>query len=116
LHETGGEPGVLDLGTVRSALERAEWGPFGRVPDLFDRAALLLRGICQDHPFADGNKRTAFEATDLFLGLNGEGIVAAQASVVAFMLDVAQGNLELDALAAWLRENTKDNQSGETIE
>jgi death-on-curing protein len=115
LRKTGGEPGVLSRSAVQSALERAEWGPFGHNPDLFDRAAFLLRGICQDHPFADGNKRTAFEATDLFLLLNHKR-VEANADVVALMLAVAQGMLQPDEIASWLRKHAKDNPEEDPIE
>jgi death on curing protein len=116
LDKTGGQRGILNRTAVESALERAAWGPFGNVPDLFDRAALLLRGICQDHPFADGNKRTAFEATDLLLAMNGRRIAAPPERVVALMLAVAQGQLELDSIAGWLRGNTKDNHQEDAIE
>ena len=107
LAKTGGTPGVLSRSSVDSAVERAEWGPFVSPPDLFDRAALLLRGLCQDHPFADGNKRTAYEATDLFLSLNGRQVLASPIEVVAFMLAVAQADVSIDGIAEWLRGHAK---------
>jgi death-on-curing protein len=116
LAKTGGHAGVLNLGTVESAVERARWGPFPRPPDLFDRAAFLLRGVCQDHPFADGNKRTAFEATDLFLRLNGRRLLAKPAATVAFMLAVAQADLSLEDVAAWLRTHAKDYRATEGMQ
>jgi death-on-curing protein len=108
LARTGGQPGVLNATTIQSALERAAWGPFPSPPDLFDRAALLLRGLCQDHPFADGNKRTAFEATETLLQMNGRGIAASADEVQWFMLDVAQGWHDLPSIAGWLRSHAKD--------
>lgn len=102
--QSGGEPGVLVEGAVTSAVERAIWGPFPG-DDLAGRAALLLRGIAVDHPFADGNKRTAFEAADAFLRLNGSFIRASQRDIVAFMLEVARSEHDLEAIATWLRAN-----------
>jgi death-on-curing protein len=116
LAKTGGEPGVLNATTIASAIERARWGPFLAPPDLFDRAALLLRGLCEDHPFADGNKRTAFEATDLFLLANGSGVGATADEVHTFMLEVAQGQHDVPSIAAWLRAHPKGYPEGEAIE
>jgi death-on-curing protein len=108
LDQTGGARGILNLGTVAAALDRAQHGPFWARVDLADRAALLLRGICQDHPFADGNKRTAFEAVDELFARNGVALEAAPAAVVSFMLSVAQGLLSLDDIAAWLRTHSRN--------
>jgi death-on-curing protein len=105
LERTGGTPGILNLGAIDSALYRAKWGPFQGVPGLADRAALLLRGICQDHPFVDGNKRTAFEATDLFLAMNGAAIRADGDTIIAAMLAIAQDQMDLPAIVQWLQAN-----------
>lgn len=108
LARTEGTPGILNRESIHSAIDRCQWGPFASAPTLQDRAALLLRGICQDHPFADGNKRTAFAATDAYLVKNGSGI-DQRADVVSFMLEVAQGRVGLEDIAAWLvRNQTKD--------
>jgi death-on-curing protein len=115
LQRTGGEPGVLHATTIQSAIERARWGPFPSPPDLFDRAALLLRGLCQDHPFADGNKRTAFEATELFLQANGWGVQAGAEEVQLVMLDVAQGWHDPGSIASWLRAHAKGYPTGEAM-
>lgn len=121
LHEqildlTGGDRGVLSRGAVESALHRTQWGPFFGLVDLADRAALLLRGICQDHPFADGNKRTAFEAADTFLRWNGLFISASPKEVVGFMLQVAQGCLEVEDIAVWLRAHARNPEEREVAE
>jgi death-on-curing protein len=107
LARTGGEPGILMRGSIDSAIERAKWGPFETDGGIPDRAALLLRGIAQDHPFADGNKRTALEASDLFLRRNGFSISASQAEIVRFMLEVAQGHVAIRDIAGWIRENAR---------
>lgn len=99
---TGGERGLLTASPLDAAVERARWGPFVR-GDLAERAAFLLRGIALDHPFADGNKRTAFELADVFLRRNGAVLDAPEDEVVQFMLSAAQGGQTLADLAAWLR-------------
>lgn len=110
LRRTGGSPGWLNLGAVDSALYRAAWGPFRGDPDLADRAALLLRGLCQDHPFVDGNKRTSFEAARLFLRLNGTGIDIDVDGATEFLLQVAQGFLTVDQISDWIRRHSRKDE------
>lgn len=98
----GGERGILRPGGIEAAVERARWGPFGGSGDLAERAALLVRGIAADHPFADGNKRTAFLAADVFARRNGWFVDATADEVVDFMLAVALGEADLDATASWI--------------
>lgn len=100
--EHGTHAGILNRGGVEAAIERAEWGPF-EDGDLAERAAFLLRGIAQDHPFVDGNKRTAFSAAALLLERNSVTLDARPEEVVAFMLEVAQGWHTVGSIAAWLR-------------
>ena len=107
LDRDGGTPGILNLGSVDSALDRTKWGPYDGRPSLVGRAALLLRGICQDHPFADGNKRTSFFASYTFLARNGLLLTASDEQVIAFMLDVAQDRINLVAMAEWLHAHGK---------
>lgn len=102
LSRFGGEPGVLTLGPVHAALARCRHGPF-LAGDLAERAAFLVRGIGQDHPFADGNKRTAYAVTDVFLRRNGHALAASPEEGFAFMLAVARGDLDLEGMADWLR-------------
>lgn len=72
-----------------------------------ERAALLLRGIAQDHPFADGNKRTAIEVTDLVFRMNGYYLDASADEIVDFMLSVARNDLVVSEIAAWLRSHAR---------
>ena len=94
--------GVRHAGAVLAALERARWGPF-EVGDLAERAALLLRGIALDHPFEDGNKRTAFAAAYVFLDLNGARVGASDDEIVAFILSIACEAPAVEEIAGWLR-------------
>ena len=98
----GGEPGVLTESPVHAALARCRHGPFLR-GDLAERAAFLARGIGQDHPFADGNKRTAYAVVDAFLRRNGHVLRASSEEAQAFMLAVACGVHDLDGMAGWMR-------------
>lgn len=108
LARTGGTWGILQRGAVHSAIERARWGPFGGDGDLAERAAMLIRGIAQDHPFADGNKRTAFEVAAVFLYRNGTSLEATADEVVAFMLAVASGEEDLETITRWLRTRLRN--------
>lgn len=105
LERSGGEPGVLHRGPIEAALERARWGPFVGEGDLADRAALLIRGIAQEHPFVDGNKRTAFEVAETFLARNGIDLRASDEEIIALLLRVARGEASRDTIATWIRKH-----------
>ena len=107
LARSGGTRGILHAGAIHSAIERCCWGPFEDDGSLAERAAFLLRGIAQDHPFADGNKRTAYEAADSFLGRNGAPVAAEADAVITFMLDVAQGRMGIPAMTAWFHDRIR---------
>ncbi|MEA3189458.1 MAG: death on curing protein [Thermoplasmata archaeon] len=112
LHRDGGEPGMLNLGLLDAALDRCRFGPFAQPPDLAARAAFLMRGICQDHPFVDGNKRTSVEALDTFLRENGMPLVWSRPEAVAFALSVALG-MDIDGTTAWIRRRIPNLQTVE---
>jgi death-on-curing protein len=100
----GGFLGIRDRGLLESALERPRnrihYDPEADLPAL---AAAYGFGISSNHPFVDGNKRVAFQAMYLFLGLNGFRIEAPEEEVVALILSLASGDLDEPALANWLR-------------
>ena len=106
LAEHGGSAGVRDAGLLASALAR----PLNLVaygePDAAALAAAYGFGIARNHPFIDGNKRTAFVCTELFLVLNGASLSADDANCVATMLALAAGDLAEADFAAWLRSHT----------
>lgn len=107
VREHGGSPGVRDKGLLESALSRPR-NRFGYESgsDLCDLAASYGFGIARNHPFVDGNKRVAFQAMYIFLGLNGLRIDVPEEEVVALMLALASGELEESDLAAWLKGYT----------
>lgn len=75
-------------------------------PFLYDKAAQLCYGIANNHPFTDGNKRTALHSMYVYLIINGIDITASQQEVENLIINVAAGNMTNTELAEWLRENT----------
>lgn len=107
LAEHGGLQGVRDITLLQSALARPQnLAAYGQ-PDIAQLAAFYGYGISRNHPFLDGNKRTAFVAVELFLILNGHELIADDAACVLTMLDVASGNITEEAFANWIRNNIK---------
>ena len=78
-----------------------------RIEDIFTRAATILHAIGSQHPFMDGNKRTAFIVAENVLGQMGFFIAADDDSIVKFMLDVASYTYEPDEIELWLREHSE---------
>jgi death-on-curing protein len=107
LAEHGGSTGKRDAGLLESALARARnMAAYGE-PDYADLAAAYGFGIARNHPFVDGNKRTAFVAVELFLDLNGFDLQANDAECVLTMLALAAGDLDERAFARWIRAHTR---------
>lgn len=105
--EHGGGVGIRDIGLLESALARPlNLAAFGE-PDLAALAAAYAFGICRNHPFVDGNKRTAFVVCELFLALNGQALTAADGDCVSTILALAAGELDEGALTTWVRNNSR---------
>ena len=101
----GGGDGVRDPGLLEAALFRPQTGYY---PTLIDEASALWESLSQNHPFIDGNKRTAFAATYVFLAINGLDIIATDDEAQDFVLGLyATSSVTFDNLRAWLGENTK---------
>jgi death-on-curing protein len=107
--EHGGSAGVRDEGLLESALARPQQlHAYGDpTPDLADLAAALAHGFACNHPFIDGNKRTAHVAYRTFLALNGADLNATDEQKYVAMLSLAEGKLEERDFAAWLRERLR---------
>ena len=105
LAEHGGAAGIRDAKLLETALAKPlQLAAYGDPPpDLCALAAAYGHGIAHLHPFVDGNKRTSLVATLLFLRLNGLDITATPAERYAAWIALAAGDLDADALAAWLR-------------
>ncbi len=107
LAEHGGSTGVRDAGLLASALARPlNQAAYGE-PDAATLAAAYGFGIARNHPFIDGNKRTAFVCSELFLALNGYSLQADDALCVSTMLALAAGDLPEVEFAAWLRTHSR---------
>ena len=106
LAEHGGSIGVRDAGLLESALARPQNLVAYGEPDVHDLAAAYGYGIARNHPFIDGNKRTAFVAVELFLSLNRFNLMATDVDCVITMLALAAGELREEVFARWLRANT----------
>lgn len=104
--EHGGAPAVRDAGLLESALARPLNAFAYGVEDIFDLAALYAAGIVKNHPFIDGNKRTGFILSELFLNANGWWLDASDDDVIASVLLLAGGEWNDLNYAAWVRENS----------
>lgn len=104
----GGSAGLRDDGLLESALAR----PLNRyayenIDGITDLAATYAVALSSNHPFVDGNKRTAFLAMGLFLGKNGLRLVADPVDATLTMLKVANGEIDIDALSRWIDVNSE---------
>lgn len=107
LAEHGGGVGIRDAGLMESALARPRQLATDGEPDHADLAAAYAFGLARNHPFIDGNKRTAFVALELFLVLNGWQLAAGDADCVLTMLAVAAGEMEEAAFADGIRRHSE---------
>ena len=107
LGEHGGAAGLRDVGLLESALARPmQLAAYGE-PDAASLAAAYGFGLAKNHPFVDGNKRTAFVAVELFLALNGWDLAAGDADCVIAMLHLASGDWSEAQFAAWVRAHSQ---------
>lgn len=106
LAEHGGAVGIRDRGLLESALFRPQNLAGYGSPDLAALAAAYGFGLARNHPFIDGNKRTAFTVTELFLALNGQELIADDPSCIVTILKLAEGGLSETEFADWIRTNT----------
>ena len=104
IREHGGLHGLRDENALESALARARnKREYDATSDLATLAAAYGFGIVTSHPYRDGNKRVAFIAMVVFLGLNGQALTASEADVVTTMLAAADNRCSEDELATWIR-------------
>jgi death on curing protein len=109
---TGRTPFVRDPQLIHSAVRRPHLVLFGQAqfPTHYDKAAATLHSIAYRHPFADGNKRTAIRATELYLQANHITPTWTEDAIEAYVLRVACGEIETDAIAVWLRAHTRADE------
>ena len=105
LAEHGGSEGVRDAGLLESAMARPQnLAAYGQ-PDAAELAAAYAYGIARNHPFVDGNKRTAAVVSETFLMLNGHILTATDAELVVAFLALAAGDLSEEETAVWFRDH-----------
>jgi death-on-curing protein len=103
----GGPDGIRDLGLLHSALARpVNKFAYGET-DLAALAAAYGFGIARNHPFIDGNKRTALASMIVFLGLNRMDLDAPQEEATAMVLSLAAGELDEATLARWIANHMR---------
>ena len=107
LAEHGGGEGIRDSGLLDSALARPQnlIAYSDSAPDLATLAASYAWGLTRNHPFVDGNKRTAYVVCRTFLQLNGQDLAASQEEKVLTFLQLAEGRLSEEELAKWIRDH-----------
>ena len=104
LERYGGATGLRDYGQLEVALLRPQTGYY---PDLIAEAAALWESLSQNHPFIDGNKRTAFAAMYAFLKINGVNLISDAEETWFFLSSLYEARqFRFDLLDAWLRRNT----------
>ena len=105
IHEFGGSVGLRDMGALESAILRPQMGYYG---GLIEEAAAMLESLAMNHPFVDGNKRTAFAATEIFLRMNGSFIDCdSEAAYDHFMRLFETNSFRFAELHEWLEESVE---------
>lgn len=101
----GTKAGVRDFSLLHSAVERckATFNGQSLYPTIFSMAAALLQSLCMNHPFTDGNKRTAWATTKRFLWMNGYHLMAKPHEGADFMIRVDNEKPDLKEIASWLK-------------
>ena len=105
ISQYGGLSGVRDSPLLAASLARPQHKfSYQSEVSLFRLAAAYGFALCKNHPFLDGNKRTAFMAMYVFLGLNGYGFNAPEPEIVLVMEGLASGEIDENALQVWLEK------------
>jgi death on curing protein len=109
ISDFGGSHGVRDENRLKSVVEAPRLEVFGyeQYSTAAEKAAVYLRNIIGDHPFTDGNKRTAVTVCGIFLARNGIRLTARPKELEDFAVRVATKHLDIPAIAAWLARHSK---------
>jgi death-on-curing protein len=75
-------------------------------PDIFTKTAALMDSLVRNHPFVDGNKRTAIAAAGIFLKINGYALIVENSEMIRFTLACAQSQLSIEEIAEWFKRNS----------
>lgn len=112
IEDAGGKQGIRDFALLHSALERckASFGGQDLYPRILEKGAALWHSLTMNHPFLDGNKRTAFAILWRFLEDNGVLIQASQQEIVDICISIDNDHLELSQIVAWLESHTSQRK------
>ena|SRR3990167_914556 len=107
IEDFGGSHGVRDEGRLASLVSAPKQEVFGaeQYPNIFQKAAVYMRNLIGDHPFVDGNKRTAVTVAGIFLLRNGYRLTASPKELENFAVKIAVKKLDVIEIAAWLKEH-----------
>jgi len=108
--EFGGDAALLDRGLLESAvaMPAARYSGAFLHPDLPTMASAYLFHLCRNHPFADGNKRTALTSAEVFLILNDHQLKATNRDLERLVLGIAEGRLSKDDVTVFLRNHVTE--------
>lgn len=109
IKRAGTKAGIRDFALLHSALERPKATYSGRdlYPTIFAKAAGLLQSLCLNHPFTDGNKRTAWTATHKFLWDNGYHLKSFRTDAADFMIYVDNSKPDIKEISSWLKSHSE---------
>jgi death-on-curing protein len=108
----GGAHGLRDRGALEAAVARPQmtFGGEDLYPEIADKAAALMHSLVMNHPFVDGNKRVGAHACIALLLANGVEPIFSSADLTDITLAVAQGGVNAEALAIWLRQRSRQRE------
>jgi len=108
IRSTGGSQGLRDLGRLDAAIAAQTQNVFGEelYPSLLDKAAALIRGIIADHPFVDGNKRTAMLSGLTLLAINDQSFKANVGEIEDFAVEITTKHIDTPQISKWLQDHT----------
>lgn len=111
IKKAGTKASVRDFSLLHSAVERpkATFESQDLYPTLFIKAGALLQSLCLNHPFTDGNKRTAWLSTKRFLKINGYHLQAQSKVAADFMVWVDNAKPQITKISSWLKKHSKKN-------
>lgn len=109
IEDFGGSHGVRDEGRLKSIVQASKQIVFGKeqYPTVYEKGAVYLRNIIGDHPFSDGNKRTAVTICGIFLARNDIVLKADPKDLENFTVKVATRHLKINEIANWLKQNSR---------
>ncbi|MDO8266122.1 MAG: type II toxin-antitoxin system death-on-curing family toxin [Candidatus Saccharibacteria bacterium] len=109
LQQTGGGEGLRDLGRLEAVIATQTQEVFGEelYKTVFEKAGAMCRGIVADHPFVDGNKRTAMLVSTTYLAVNGHEFIAKKGELEDFAVRIAVEHLDIAVIATWLKAHIK---------